>query len=408
MQRLRLLPIALLATLVAACGGGGGNSVAPSPAPPPAPPPILPSATPAWHTPSCSSVTGAPITFTSDSGLSRAPIQNPASNYFTHGLAALGAGSTLAAIVGTTSGQDDARLYFSTDAGCSWAPSGHTFTNGDAAQFELIEAGGHAFAWSEGNDTLYAIERSGLATPLHLPDSRWFESGPSGIGVDPSNPARLRIAIWECERPSCGHGAAIFETLDRGATWARAGTDAPYGALGLRFSPTNLDHVVAPSLTPAGHVSFDGGNLWLLAQGVPADWQLQQAAIGYDGHTVWLIAAPPIFPKPPNVSVLFVSYDGGLNYQEAFAASDENPFVFLNPIGDIHRHARIFPHPANGDVVYLTYTSRADGTSYLYRYDASLDQLTKRQWPSAEGGVWTIAFNPADANLIYLGLGAVE
>jgi hypothetical protein len=111
---------------------------------------------------------------------------------------------------------------------------------------------------------------------------------------------------------------------------------------------------------------------------------------------------------PPIVSAMFVSRDGGLNYQEAFAASDENPFVSMNPLGDAHVRAGVFPHPSDSDVVYLAYTSRADETSYLYRYDAALDQLTRRSWPSAEGGVSALTFNPADADLIYLGLSAAE
>jgi hypothetical protein len=413
LQRLRPLSIALLATVVGACGGGGGNAVAPSPsepppaAPAPVSPPILPPVTPAWHAPTCSSVTGAPVTFTSDGGLNRAPIETPAaSDYFTYGVATLEAGSTLAAIVGPRT-TNSAELYFSADAGCSWQPSGHTVDSEYGLPFEVTELDGYAYAWRYGGDTLYAIERTGLA-PLKMPDTRWSSNGPEGLGIDPNNPERIRIAVWECERVSCGHGSTIFETSDRGTTWTMVGTHAPYGAFGLRFSPTNFDHVIALSPTPAGHVSFDGGNLWLPAEGVPADWNSREAALGHDGHTVWLLANPDVHPTPTNASAMYVSHDGGLNYQEAFSASDEHPFVFLNPTGDAAHHAKIFPHPSDGDVVYLAYTSPADATSYLYRYDAGLDQLTKRQWPLAEGGVSALAFNPADADVLYLGLAAVD
>jgi hypothetical protein len=136
-------------------------------------------------------------------------------------------------------------------------------------------------------------------------------------------------------------------------------------------------------------------------------WAARDAAVGLD-QTVWLLAEDWSNVSSPYPTAMYVSYDGGLNYQEAFAASDANPFKASNPYGDPIPHPKIFPHPADPDVVYLAYTSRAEGTSYLYRYDADLDQLSKQEWPSSEGAVWSVAFNPVDPELLYLGLSAAE
>ncbi len=363
-------------------------------------------------------MTGAPVSFTADGGLHRAPIETPAAaNYFTYGVAALSAGSTLVAVVGTTTQGANAEILFSTDAGCSWQSSGQTLPDVyyylDAA---LSATAGYAYVWSSNNRSIHVIEPTGIARPFTLSSFPYWVSGPYGLGVDPNNPARVRVAMYDCQhRASCGRGSDIMETTNEGATWTRIGTSAPYLALNVRFSPTNLNHALAPFglvgsefNDAAGYVTFDGSNLWLAGRGAPTGWSTDDVAIGPDGQTVWLLAHTGSYPSPPILSAMYVSHDGGLNYQEAFAASDENPFVPTNPLGDPLYHARIFPHPSDSDVVYLAYTSRAEGTSYLYRYDAGLDQLTKQEWPSTQGGVWSLAFNPADPEHLYLGLSAAE
>jgi hypothetical protein len=431
-----MLTTALLATVVGCSGGGnstdpsaggatasGGSPPPPSPPPPPpSPPPILPPVTAAWHVPNCSFVTGAPISFTTDGGLHRAPIETPAAaNYFTYGVVALSAGSTLAAIIGTTTRDDSAAIFFSTDAGCSWQPSGQMLSDVsyylDAA---LSGAGSRAYLWRTNGRAVYVIEPTGIARPFSLTSFPYWVSGPYGIAIDPNDPTRIRIAMYDCmHRASCGIGSGISETTNEGRTWTQTGRAVPFnGGLTVSFSPTNLDHAIAPygqvgspypTVDTAGYVTFDGGNQWLPGKGVATGWATRDVAIGPDGQTVWLLAIADTYPPPPTIlAAMYVSYDGGLNYQEAFAASDENPFVPANPRGDPIAKARIFPHPSNADVVYLAYTSRADATSYLYRYDAALDQLTKQEWPSTEGGVWSLAFNPADPDLLYLGLSAAE
>lgn len=415
---------ALLVT-AAGCGGGGGDADPATnggghapPSPSSGPPPILPAVTDAWHVPSCTSVTGAPVSFTPDGGLHRASIEQPAvPNYVTYGVAALAAGSTLVAVVGSTTPLASAEIYFSTDAGCSWQASGQKFENvWYPSDVEIAEFGGTAYVWSD-HGFLHVIEPTGIARPFKLDEFPYWVSGPHGLGVDPQNPARVRVAVYDClHRASCGRGSDIYETTNEGTDWTRVGTQsAPYLATRVRFSPTNLNHAVAPyGLVgsefddAAGFVTFDGSNAWLSGQGLPTGWSTDEQAIGPDGQTVWLLAHTGDYPSNTLVSAIYVSYDGGLNYQEAFATSADNPFASGSPYGDPIPYARIFPHPSDADVVYLAYTSRAAGKSYLYRYDAELDELTKQEWPSSEGGVWSLAFNPSNPDHLYLGLAAAD
>jgi hypothetical protein len=366
------------------------------------------------------------VTFTADGGMTRALIQTPAAtNYFTYGVAALAGGSTLAAIVGTTTYGDNAQLYFSTDAGCSWQPSGQTLpSNNSPSLARLVSARDHAYVWgwsSGDGQSIHVIDRTGVTRRFSLEFESW-QSGPYGFGVDPNDPTRVRIAVHSCiHRASCGRGSIIWETTNEGATWTTMGVAVPHTiSTPMRFSPTNFDHVVspygvqAPYGPPAGHVTFDGGNQWLEAQGLPTNWQSKDAAIGPDGQTVWLLAEDSSSNLPlPFPTAMYVSHDGGLNYQEAFVASEANPFFATLPYAGPQLpsppfFARMFPHPSNADIVYLTYTTATEGKNYLYRYDAGLDQLEKQEWPSAHGGVWGLAFNPADPDRLYLGLSAAE
>jgi hypothetical protein len=351
-----------------------------------------------------------------DGGLHRTPIEPPAAtNYVTYGVAALAAGSTLVAVVGTTTQGSSAEIFFSTDAGCSWQGSGQTLASlYHPTEVTVHETRGTAYIVG-ARKALHVIEPTGLARPFKLDFPVWV-SGPHGLAIDPENPSRVRIAVYDCvHRASCGHGSEILETTNEGALWTPVGTPVPSLTFQVSFSPKNLDHAIAPFGTVgsefydvAGYVTFDGSNSWLAGQGLPKDWSIDDVAIGPDGQTVWLLAHAGSYASPPLLSALYVSYDGGLNYQEAFASSDENPFAVRNPSGDPITHARIFTHPSDANVVYLAYTSRGTGKAYLYRYDADLDELTKQEWPSSEGGVWSLAFNPSNGEQLYLGLAAAE
>ena len=131
--------------------------------------------------------------------------------------------------------------------------------------------------------------------------------------------------------------------------------------MSVRFSPTNLDHAIAPFgrvgsefNDAAGYVTFDGSNSWLPGRGPPTGWLTNEVAIGPDGQTVWLLASTGSYGAPI-LSAMYVSYDGGLNYQEAFAASEENPFVATNPLGDPIPHAQI--ESALGHPIFHTFPS---------------------------------------------------
>jgi hypothetical protein len=224
--------------------------------------------------------------------------------------------------------------------------------------------------------------------------------GFGGLGVDPNNFLRLRFGYlpWHC-RASCG-GAWVAESLDGGQTWQnQSSSQAPYLVLRMYFSPANFDHALAPGTATIAHVTFDGGNQWLDAQGFgDTPNYVRDAAFASDGQTIWMVLgrtgqAPGEDPPPPPPGI-YRSSDGGLNFQLALAPTLENPFW---------ADARLYLHPTNSDVVYFSTASAKTQQSFLYRYDADLDRLTKQEWAFAAGVVSAVAFNPVDPQYLYLG-----
>jgi hypothetical protein len=338
----------------------------------------------------------APVTFTRDHGVTRAPLAQPRdATDLVYGVVAASIGSTLAAFVrrGVAS-----RLEFSVDAGCSWADGGHTI--GEMFDAHVATAGDRVYVWGTGRAgtpeqpsstrVFYVIEPGEEAVRREIPSAAGY--GLYGFAVDPGNPNRIRAVVYTCtQRASCGHGSEIVESLDGGATWLRSGQRAPYDAsYDMAFSPVNLDHVIAPP-----YVTFDGGNQWLSMQGLSAEFP-DGMAMGPDGQSVWLLLVA-LGPNAPETASLYLSRDGGLNFQLAITGDADGPLAY---------GAGVHPDPSDADVVYLSYTSDSAQTSYFYRYDAALDELSKAQWPSADGVVTGVTFNPADPAVVYLGLSA--
>ncbi len=99
-------------------------------------------------------------------------------------------------------------------------------------------------------------------------------SGAADMVVDPSNPNKLFVAMWEHKRwpwffKSGGEGSGLYVTLDGGDTWTKK-TDADglpkgeIGRIGLAVAPSNPDRVYAlvESTKNALYRSDDGGVKW--------------------------------------------------------------------------------------------------------------------------------------------------
>ncbi|HVZ36736.1 MAG TPA: hypothetical protein VG963_30115, partial [Polyangiaceae bacterium] len=171
----------------------------------------------------------------------------------------------------------------------------------------------------------------------------------------------------------------------------------PYGHFDVRISPLDLNHAITPGLFGI-YVTFDGGHQWLQSQGFVTRGEPvgYDAVIGPQDPMVWLVVgdnAAGSDPLAEPVSI-YLSRDGGLNFQRVLSATADNPFT---------TRTRLYVHPTNPDLLYFSFGS-TEAQSRLYRYDASTNTLTKQMWPYEQGVVSSIAFNPADTQYLYLGL----
>lgn len=385
MLRIITIPItvACCASLIGGCGGGKGSG---STGPRPPTDPI------AWHAPTCTSVRGSPgLTFTYDGGATRVPnaVALPP-GFQTVGIEALSTASTMLALVNDAT---SFRILRSADAGCSWIASGSVLEpNVGALTERIVAAGSRVYIWGQQSDFFYVVDDQGTATQLPL--GGWWLWG---LAVDPDNPLRLRAgALSSSCRASCG-GAHILESLDGGQTWSQVDTtSAPYAHFSTYFSPKNLDHAIVTGAFEPAWTTLDGGSQWFQAQGFAGSPIGDDAAFGPDGQTVW------IFVTDGETGAIYLSHDGGLNFQIAISSTPEHP------IGDYPLTGgpglRLYPHPTDSDVLYFANRSAVTESSYFYRYDASVDELTQHSWPATEGEVTDIAFNPFDEGYLYLGL----
>ena len=107
-------------------------------------------------------------------------------------------------------------------------------------------------------------------------------SGVADMVMDPSNPNKLLVAMWQHRRTpwsfnSGGKGSGLFMTLDAGKTWKKLGKEdgvpeGDLGRIGLAFSPSEPSRVYALiEATKNGlYKSDDGGFKWELVNSDPA------------------------------------------------------------------------------------------------------------------------------------------
>ncbi len=107
-------------------------------------------------------------------------------------------------------------------------------------------------------------------------------SGVADMSMDPSNPNKLLVAMWQHRRTpwnlkSGGKGSGLYMTLDAGKTWKKSGKedgipDGELGRIGLAFSKSQPSRVYAMiEATKNGlYKSDDGGFKWELVNSDPA------------------------------------------------------------------------------------------------------------------------------------------
>ena len=177
---------------------------------------------------------------------------------------------------------------------------------------------------------------------LHTNDT----SGVADMIMDPSNPNKLFVAMWQHRRTpwslsSGGPGSGLFVTFDGGKNWKKLGKseglpDGPYGRIGLAISRSNPNRVYAlVEATKNGlYKSDDGGYTWELVNSDPQwvsnrPFYFQEIACDPENENrLWLI-----------YQMISASEDGGKNFKVVIPYNGIHPdhhAFWINPKNGSH------------------------------------------------------------------------
>ena len=165
-------------------------------------------------------------------------------------------------------------------------------------------------------------------------------TGAADMIIDPSNPDKLFVAMWEHNREpwffkSGGEGSGLYMTVDGGDNWKElTGEDGlpkgEMGRMGLAISTNNPEVVYAlvEAETNGFYRSDDGGYNWTL-----------QSTSNSIGNRPFYYADIYVDPKNENriysiFTFVNVSEDGGKNFERLFNSSlvhVDNHALYVNP-----------------------------------------------------------------------------
>ena len=243
-------------------------------------------------------------------------------------------------------------IYKSLDAGKSWKRMGLEKTRNihriliDPTQPDIVYAGVIGNPYAEHPERgVYKTINGGNTWERIL-----YTNDTSGVGdmiMDPSNPNKLFVAMWQHRRTpwslqSGGRGSGLYMTLDGGKSWKKLGKqeglpDGNYGRIGLTISRSNPKRIYALiEATKNGlYKSDDGGYQWELVSSDPQ----------------WVSNRPFYFQEiavdPQNENRLW------LIYQMISASEDAGKtFNIVIPYNGIHPdHHAFWIHPRDGNFI---------------------------------------------------------
>lgn len=243
-------------------------------------------------------------------------------------------------------------IYKSLDAGKSWKRMGLEKTRNihriliDPLQPDVVYAGVIGNPFGEHPERgVFKSTNGGNSWEKIL-----YTNDTSGVGdmvMDPSNPNKLFVAMWQHRRTpwtfqSGGKGSGLYMTLDGGKYWKKLGKadglpDGEYGRIGLAISRSNPKRVYALiEATKNGlYKSDDGGYKWELVTSDPQwvtnrPFYFQEIAVDpQNENRVWLI-----------YQMISMSEDGGKTYN------------IVIPYNGIHPdHHAFWIHPRDGNFI---------------------------------------------------------
>ncbi|MGZ5133834.1 MAG: WD40/YVTN/BNR-like repeat-containing protein, partial [Flavitalea sp.] len=243
-------------------------------------------------------------------------------------------------------------IYKSLDAGKTWKRMGLEKTRNihriliDPNQPEVVYAGaiGNPYADHPERGVFKTID-GGTTWEKIL-----YTNDTSGVGdmvIDPSNPNKLFVAMWQHRRTpwslqSGGKGSGLYMTLDGGKNWKKLGKpdglpEGNYGRIGLAISRSNPKRVYAliESAKNGLYKTDDGGYHWELVSSDPQwvsnrPFYFQEIAVDpQNENRVWLI-----------YQMISVSEDAG------------KTFNIVIPYNGIHPdHHAFWIHPRDGNFI---------------------------------------------------------
>lgn len=349
---------------------------------------------PEWKVPVCKSITGIPIfnycrfpdpTFAENSTLPQAYRSG------VRAIAALKKPNHLLA-------EYERTIYHSSDAGCTWRVLGQVPGNFTTVT-EMVPAGlTDVYAYNEIGSIrdriyyidadLYLIQRRG-----YLPkDSRYDNRSQEIIElwVDPANIEHLRLVT------KCG---TIYDSFDGGYTFEQTGNRLNEGIYDASIETTNPDHIIVGALHSGIWYSFDGGQTWLRASGLaPAEIDVNVFYVNQshlDSDIVYAMGLR-MYNDKSSEHFIYRSNNGGKSFHVALDGND-------GPV--LTNGTELFLHPYDPDRVYFSwgYLIWGQHNTWIYELNCKNHQIRTLEKPEY-CGVWEIRFNPADPEILYLGL----
>lgn len=344
-----------------------------------------------WTVPTCNRILGTrAVTYTTDEGLTLAKTRQLTGFVYTRGLAALDVGNTLLAASLASNANSILR---SEDAGCNWEQVALIPTS--SSLFLTAAPGGVAYGWSRGQGTFYRIEGYDFAT-LTAPQIIL------GFAVDPADADHIRFGTNGCQ---------LYESFDGGQSFAPLGGPADTAStifFSVEFDPADIDHALCGA--KGAYRTTDAGQSWSAIE----SFDYEDIDLVYlfefspaDPARVWARANLDTMGTPSHE--ILMSNDGGATFATAFVEGEpaldqfggERPAMLSN-------QPTMAAHAEDPDVLYFTWVA-SECCPYkvlgenLGRYDAYLDQLSV-VFVDGVGGIGAIEFNPASADVMYLGL----